>query len=63
MDHLNSLFTSQLILSVTETVISDQNSHDLLRFLILQMLENREHRLYADDIISFSQKSNIENKK
>lgn len=62
MDHLNSLFTSQLILSVIETVISDQNSHDLLRLLILQMLENREHRLCADDIISFSQNSNIENK-
>lgn len=62
MDQLNSLFTSQLILSVTETVISDQNSHYLLRFLILQMLENREYRLYADDIISFSQNSNLENK-
>lgn len=62
MDQLNSLFTSQLILSVTETVISDQNSHYLLRFLILQMFENREHRLYADDILSFSQNSNTENK-
>lgn len=33
MDQLHSLFTSQLALSVTETVIPDQNSHYLFKIL------------------------------